>query len=56
MTDKIINGRVLGRVLAKPLNYSAFFSDPEAARKGKINYTEIGNKTTCTASDDEDDG
>ena len=54
-SQSVSGERILSRKLARTLDYSAFFADPERARKGLFSIREIAGKTTCTANNDEDE-
>jgi hypothetical protein len=47
--------RLLGRTLAVPFNYAELYRNPEAARRGEFDPTELLAKTTCAGNGGEDE-
>ena len=47
--------RLLGRALAVPFDYAELYNDPEAARRGEYDPSELFAKTTCAVNGGEDD-
>ena len=45
--------RILCRILARAMDEQALFKDPEAARRGVLDFDALG--TTCTDSNGEED-
>lgn len=53
-TVKVWNGqRLLGRVLAVPVDYAELYADPQSARRGEKIY-ELSMATTCAVNGNED--
>jgi len=51
---KVWNGqRLLGRVLAVPVDHAELYADPQAARRGEKIY-ELSLGTTCAVNGNED--
>lgn len=48
-----VNERILSRILAKPMDLAALFRDPEKARRGIVDFSDLG--TTCTDANGEED-
>jgi hypothetical protein len=49
-----IGQRILGRVLAVPLDYAELYADPDAARRGEVKLDELALGTTCATNGNED--